>query len=615
MDITGIPFFLAVSFGGAFLAYLLHFAHRFLRNAVALLTVSVSAALLFWLGDETFSIEMGGFILTLGKTPYSLFFAGIVALLAVPTVLFSFTYMAKEERPAMYYLNLLITIAAMYGILFSLDLLSLFIFWEIMTWSSFLLTIHKGGNATKAGVKYFLYSAAGAYAILFSIVILFNMSGSLLIEDVARSFVLQNPLMQLMLAGTLLFGFSVKAGLMPMHGWAPDAYAESPAPFTALFSGALSKMGIFGMGMVLYQIFLQSPFSLPVRELLAWAGGITSALATLRAIQQTDAKRLLAYSSVAQLGYIVIGLALGTPLSMMAALFIALLHGVFKAMLFFAVGAVYFRTGLTDLNELRGLIRRMPVSFLTVLMAIISLANIPPLGGFVGKWLLYESLIQSDHYFLVIVAFFSSTASFLYVYRLIFSIFLGQEEKEFEHVKEVPFLTMQLPMLALAAVTFITGIFPGIVLAPISSALTYLGFPIYHDMWSMSMLFNEWGNRINLLAMISVIGTVFLTGFTILSLYRMRRTRYVTTKDIHTSGEVPTENENLTYAINFYQPFERAVYPVLSKSIRAWIDWIGRSVSEFGDFLRHIYTGDGQTYAWYVVLFLTFMLAAGSWLL
>lgn len=609
---TTVESFLAIAFGGALLTFLLGYIHSSLRNIAALIVTTVSGVQLFFLGNAQFQIHVASFDLAWGMTSYSFIFAILVALLSVFTVLYSFSYMHGKDRLGYYYFHLILTIAAMYGILFSLDMLSLFIFWEIMTWSSFMLTIYKSGTANKAGIKYFVYSAAGAYAILFAIVVLHTQIGSLYINDVSRNFLLLPLPLQLGLAAALLFGFGVKAGLMPMHGWAPDAYAESPSPFTALFSGALSKMGIFGMGLVLFPIF-HSPDAPIVREIIAWLGGLTAAFATLRAIQQTDAKKLLAYSSVGQMGYVIMGLAVGTSLSVMAGLFIAILHGVFKGMLFFAIGAVIYRTGLSDLNQLRGLIRRMPVSFFTVLMGIITVANIPPLGGFVGKWMLYEALIQSDHYFLVIVAFFASTASFLYVYRLIFSIFLGQEEKEFEHVKEAPFFTMQLPMLLLSAITIVTGVFPGLLLQPIAAAMDFLGFPAA-DYWQASVLFNEWGDKVNLLAVISSIATVFLFGLAYISIFNFRRTRYASTKDIHTSGEIPTENENLTYAIDFFQPFERAAEPALKHSIRKAFDSFARGVSEFGDFLRHIYTGDGQTYAWYVVLFLVVMFVLSGWI-
>ncbi|MEN8194740.1 MAG: proton-conducting transporter membrane subunit, partial [Bacteroidota bacterium] len=410
---------------------------------------------------------------------------------------------------------------------------------------------------------------------------------------------------QLLIVIMLLVGFGVKSAVMPLHVWAPDSYSISPSPFTAVFSGALSKMGIFGIGLVLFKLASQSGFSIYVKEVLAWIGGLTALLSTFYAIFQTDAKKLLAYSSIGQLGYIVVGLAIGTPLAIMSALFLAVLHAAFKAALFFATGAVYHRTGTTDMNEVTGLIRKMPYTFLTALMGIIAVSGVPPLGGFAGKWMLYQSLIQSNHYFLVIIVFASSTAAFLYLYRFIFSLFLGQEEKEFADVKEVSW-AMRIPMLALAIFTFVVGVMPGLLLEPVANAMGYLG--VTASEFETTVIWNAWGNKIDMFTIMNSIGVVFVIAASFLTIKGFKSGKYVTTKDIHTSGEVPTENENLTYAVDFYKPFERALGRVLKPSVDKFYNIVSNTLEEIFDHLRYIYTGNGQTYAMYVVIFLVILI-------
>ncbi|MCK5457481.1 MAG: hypothetical protein KAI45_10185, partial [Melioribacteraceae bacterium] len=403
----------------------------------------------------------------------------------------------------------------------------------------------------------------------------------------------------------LLVGFGVKSAVMPLHVWAPDSYSISPSPFTAVFSGALSKMGVFGIGIVLFKLASQGGYYIYVKEILAWIGGLTALLATFYAVFQTDARKLLAYSSIGQLGYIVVGLAIGTPLSIMSALFLAILHAAFKGALFFATGAVFHRTGTTDMNEVSGLVRKMPYTFLTALMGIIAVSGVPPLGGFAGKWMLYQSLIQSDHYFLVIVVFASSTAAFLYLYRFIFSLFLGQEEKEFADVKEVSWL-MRIPMLSLAIFTLIVGVMPGLLLDPISGAMGYLG--VTSSQFETTVIWNAWGNKIDMFTIMNSIGVLFVIAASFITIKGYKNGRYVTTKDIHTSGEIPTENENLTYAVDFYKPFERALGGVLKPSIDKFYKKAAATLEELFDHLRYIYTGNGQTYAMYVVLFLVILI-------
>lgn len=594
---------LIMLFAAGIIAFVVHHIFPKLRDAIVIAAIT-GAGYIVWQLPETassVSFSVGQFAIKWGVNNYSQLFALLIAVLAFFAAIYSSAFMAKRDRLGYFYMNFLFSIAAMFGIVYSQDLISLFFFWEVMTWSSFMLTIYCCEEAQSVGLKYFVYSAIGAYSILISIVIIYAGLGSVELSTIYAHFGSLGFASKLAVVILMLLGFGVKAAMMPLHVWAPDAYKMSPAPFTAIFSGALSKMGIFGIGLVLFKLAAEQGFYLYIKEILAWVGAITALLSTFYAVFQTDAKKLLAYSSIGQLGYIITGVAIGTPLSITAALFLTIMHGIFKSMLFLAVGAVYYRTGTTDMNELSGLIRKMPFTFFTALFGIITVAGIPPLGGFVGKWMLYESLIQSNHYFLVVVIFFASTAAFLYLYRFIFSLFLGQEEKEFANVKEAP-LRMVVPMVILALSTLVLGVFPGIILKPISAAMGYLGN--FHHAWETSVLFNDWGSIVDMNTVIASIASVFIIATILITIKGYKHNRYVTTKDIHTSGEVPTENENLTYAVDFYKPFERALGSVLKPSVNKAFNNIGKFLEDSFEHLRYVYTGNGQTYAMYVMGFL-----------
>ncbi len=606
-----IEYIIALSFVAAPVVFLLGKINPFLRNLGALMITGVAGWFYLALPSQaTFSRTIGGFSIYLGNTPFDWLFAALSVAIFLLTLLFSFSYI--RERQNYFYFHFLVTFASVLGILAAKDFLSLFIFWEIMTWSSFMLVLFDRDNGKKPGILYFIFSASGAYAMLVAIFILQNALGSLRMDHVFAGFGQLDAVNRWLVVLFLLAGFGTKAAIMPLHIWAPGAYSESPLSFTAFFSGVLSKMGIFGLALVLFKMVYLLPGGSWLREALAWLGAITSAMATIYAALQNDGKKLLAFSSVAQLGYIITGLAVGTPLAVMAGIFMAIMHGIFKTLLFLAMGAVQYRTGMTNLDELTGLIRRMPVSFLAVLMGIITVAGLPPLGGFVGKWMLYESLIQSHHYFLVILTFFSSTAAYLYCYRLIFSVFLGQEEKEFDHIKEAPFFTMQLPMLVLSGITFVLGVFPGLVMKPIAAAMGNLGFA--QVKWNMSVLVNEWGNHIDLITITSAIFTVFLLATIVLTFRNRKRTHYATTKDIHTAGEIPTENENLTFAVDFYQPYTRALGVVLKYKMTSFWNSVGKITEDLGDMIRNVYSGNGQSYVAYTLVFLAVLLAMAEWI-
>ena len=608
MDIINI--ILLVFLAGALLTAFAGKVSSIVQDTLFLITIIVPA-ILFFLNINTNSetvISLSKIQLTFGLTPLSLFFAFIVFGLAILAGFYAVGQMQGKKRKGYFYFNFLLSIAAMFGILVSKDLVSFFIFWEIMTWSSYLLVIYNGKNVQQIGIKYFVMSAIGAYAMLMAIVIVHSLTGSFLISDMIYFFENMSAGMKLLIPILFLTGFGVKAALMPLHIWAPDAYSNAPMSYTSVFSGALSKMGIYGMVIVFMTLITKLPQESLIRDIIAWLGAITAAISTLWAIKQDDAKRLLAYSSIGQLGYIVVGVAIGTPLAMLAGLFLAFMHGVFKSTLFMVVGAVEKQTGTSNLKEVTGLIRKMPWTFLAALISIIALAGIPPLGGFVGKWMLYESLITSNHYLLVTLVFFSSTAAFLYCYKFLFGFFLGQEEKEWTHVKEAPAI-MVVPMLILSAISVVLGTFPQLILKPINSALAFYGMPdTYNNLWKESMIFNKWGDQVALTPIVYGIAIVFVI-FAVFLFFKNRKTsRYVTTKDISTSGEVPKEYENLTFKENFFQPFLRAVEPAMRRQMDKYMLAFAKGLEDLFDFTRRIYNGNGQTYAIYALLFVILLL-------
>lgn len=607
---NSIVLIFGIFLGGAILTYLAHKLSNILSSAFFVLTIFTAAALFYLkveIGD-VFSFSLNGLYMEWGITPFSWIFTLIVLGLGTMAAVYSVSYMKGKDRLGYFYFNFILGIFSMMGILLSRDLVSFFIFWEIMTWSSYMIVVYEGKSVQKVGIKYIFFSAMGAYAMLMAIVISYGQIHSVLIEDLIYSFSSFSLSYQIWLPILFLTGFGVKAAMMPLHVWAPGAYSHSPMAYTSVFSGALSKMGVYGMILVFASLVTQLPEHTLIREVVAWLGAITTVMGTLWAVAQDDAKKLLAYSSVAQLGYIIVGVAIGTELSMLAAIFMSVLHALFKGTLFMAVGAIEKQTGTTNLTEVTGLIRKMPWTFIAALMSIIALAGIPPLGGFVGKWMLYESLIGSDHYILVIFIFFASTAGFLYCYKFLFGFFLGQEEKEWDHVKEAP-ASMVIPMLILSFFSFLLGTFPGLILKPIDQGMQSLGYAATEGhYWDMSVLFNEWGNAVMLQPILYAIMAVFLFFLIFLTLKSFKGTRYVTTKDISSSGEVPGEFENLSFKENFFQPFLRAVEPVMKKQIDRYYTGIGNGIEAFFNYARRVYSGNGQTYAIYVIVFLVILL-------
>ena len=594
---------------GAFLTYIIDSVSRKL-TAISAFLVSLVASTLFFtkinIGDQ-FNFQIAGLDLQWGINGYAMYFAYIIFGLSVLALLYSIKYMEGKARLGYFYSSFLITIAGMFGVVISQDFVSLFIFWEIMTWASFLLIIYNAYYKVKTkGIKYIIFSAIGAYAMLTAIVFMKSKYGTFIISDLIEQGAF-NFKQNLFIPIFLLIGFSVKAAVMPLHVWAPAAYSKSPMSFTTIFSGAMSKMGIFGIGLVFTTFYVShSTDFFWVSTILGWLGGITAVMATIYALIQKDAKKLLSYSSVAQLGYIVVGLSTGTKLGVMAALYLAAMHAIFKGALFMVAGAVEKQVGTTDMTKISGLIRKMPITFFTALISIIALAGVPPIGGFVGKWLLYEALItESNNYILVIVVFFSSTAAFLYSYRFLYGLFLGQEEEDTKNVKEAP-ITMLIPMVILAILSMVTGSYPGLIFKPAARAMEAIGFT--DVTWQMSSLTNIWGNTTSLQLISMMIFAVLIIAGLYLTLKGRKTTRQVGTKEISTSGELPKPWENFSYQQDYFKPFERAAAPLYQvKMNKIWKDF-GNNLEVFFGFLRKIYSGNGQTYAFFVIVFLVVLL-------
>ena len=181
--------------------------------------------------------------------------------------------------------------------MFNVYFITFFIFWEIMTWSSYFMVVFTGKEVQKTGIRYILFSALGAYAMLMAIVLIYTTIGSVNIGDFIDNFHLFPTNLKWLVSILLLTGFAVKSAMMPLHVWAPGAYSNAPMSYTAIFSGALSKMGVYGMTIVLIMIVQQIPNGYWIKEVIAWLGGITAAIGTLWAVKQDDAKKMLAYSS------------------------------------------------------------------------------------------------------------------------------------------------------------------------------------------------------------------------------------------------------------------------------------------------------------------------------
>ncbi|HID16180.1 MAG TPA: NADH/ubiquinone/plastoquinone (complex I), partial [Candidatus Atribacteria bacterium] len=385
-----------------------------------------------------------------------------------------------------------------------------------------------------------------------------------------------------------------------------------PCGFTPFFSGILSKLGIYALFVSIFSIPLFKTISNIYNTkifglfypfyIIAFLGAITAFLGAVLAFFEDDAKKLLAFSSISQLGYIITGLFIGTSLGVGGALFHALNHALFKGMLFLAIASVIYRTNTRKLSEMGGLLPNMPVTFIAVLGGIIALAGIPPSGGFASKWMLYEALISRKMVFMATLLFLATTASFMYVFRLIHSIFLGQRPVKFATIKEVP-LPMQIVMMVFLGLTYIFGIFPGWVLNIISKILVNTGFsPLkYTDTQILSPL-GSW----NAFWVFILLGWGF--AFALLIFFFGAPSRKVSKLDTFASGEILGEDVPYHYSYYFYRPIEEVILPYLKLSAHKIYETISSFIVKRSGTIRLWYSGDLGTYVVYFIVFIFFTL-------
>lgn len=490
------------------------------------------------------------------------------------------------------------------------SLLLFFLAWEAMTWTSYLL-VAGGQRGARAAYSYTLFSGAAGFLVMGGLMVAIA-GGADSIQGVSM---LAGPA-AVWTALLLGVGFAIKAASAGVHIWAPAAYAESPDVFSSFMSGVLSKMPLFGLIVFAARLLAGSGvphiWGIAPAYVLAWVGAITAFGMALLAALQEDAKRLLAYSSVGQIGYAVVGLALFTPLGWTAALYHVVNHFLIKMLLFLAIAGVVHRTGTSDMHRMGGLIKKMPASYIAVLVGIIALSGVPPLSGFAGKWLLYTALLEKGWYFVAGLSMFASVIAFLYLFRLIHSIFLGQLKPEHRNVREAPLPIVTAQALLVLAIMGVSA-FPQTILGPVArvveAALGSPGVLLAAD-GSLAVAFGY----LNAFAVMALVMALFALFFAFL-LFLGPRTRKVKQLDIVYSAELPPGPEEIHHAYDFYRPYKRAFSPLLSVSAgRAWgrtAAWTGK-VAELG---RRMYTGDGQGYLVYALAFAVLLAAARVWLL
>ncbi|MEO6036576.1 MAG: NADH-quinone oxidoreductase subunit L, partial [Verrucomicrobiota bacterium] len=510
--------------------------------------------------------------------------------------IYSWGYMHEDRCVSRYFASLSLFTFSMLGIVLATNFVQMFIFWELVGVSSYLLIgfWYEKESAADAAKKAFITNRLGDFGFLIGIIMVWVLAGSLDFTALQQTFK-TNP--QILGASATLAGFLIFCGAMgksaqfPLHVWLPDAM-EGPTPVSALIHAA--TMVAAGVYMLCRVFFL---FNLPALEIISWIGGFTALLAALMAVQQNDIKRILAYSTLSQLGYMVMTVGLHEPAG---AMFHLTTHAFFKALLFLGAGSVIHALHHEqDIWKMGALKKKMPVTFWTFLIGTLALCGVPPFSGFYSK---DEVLGAAYHHNtgLFIVAVFVAFLTTFYMFRLFFVAFLGTPKSEAsDHAHESP-AVMTLPLQFLAVLSVIGGLI---------GIETFIGKSFGSEAHSLAFADRILApfSHAPMAALFGILATV--AGFSMAWSLYSKATRDPLPE---TLGLLSRAMRNRFYFDEIYSALISVTHEALSKLVDFVDRWVvsglivrgSHGTTElFGRALRLVQTGNLQTYA--------FLFAAG----
>jgi multicomponent Na+:H+ antiporter subunit D len=394
---------------------------------------------------------------------FVLLLVSAIGAITAPFALRSVAFEIAERRQAWFYSMYLMCLTGLLGVTITGDAFNAFVFLEISSLSTYvLIALGRDRRALLAAFRYLIMGTIGATFYVIGVGFLYLLTGSLNMVDIAtRLAALPPEQTRAMIAGLafLTVGISLKLALFPLHSWLPGAYAYAPSWATVFLSATATKVAIYLLVRFLFSIFgVALDFrDLPISEIVLTLSIAAMFIASIIAIYQSDLKRMLAYSSLAQIGYIMLGIGIANQAGLTGGLVHLVNHAVMKAALFMAVGAIFYRVGSVRLADLAGIGRKMPLTTGAALIAGLGLIGTPGTAGFISKWYLALGALDRGWWSLVFVLLASSLVSVVYVGRVIEVVCFRPTLDRCAAAKDPP-LSMLLPLLALAAATIYLGI-------------------------------------------------------------------------------------------------------------------------------------------------------------
>jgi proton-translocating NADH-quinone oxidoreductase chain N len=390
----------------------------------------------------------------------SIFMTMLYVLIGLFATVYSTKFMERDSGLTEYYTLMLGMIAGMTGVVFAGDFFTLFVFWELMCLTSYALVAFRKQKweSVEAGFKYLIMSAAGSATILLSMSFLYGMTGTLNFAALASRLANTSSEGWLYMAlALMIFGFGIKAAIVPFHMWLPDAHSAAPTPVSAMLSAVMVQTGACALIRILLLVFSSTQpawqMTLAIFAVFTMFGG------NLMALLQNDLKRLLAFSTIAHVGYIIFGFAIATDYGLTASLFHIVNHAVMKTLLFLCAGAFIRRTKTRDLRKLRGIGKTMPMTGAAFTIGTIAIAAFPPLNGFWSEMMIITAGVRAEMIIFSALTLANMALSVVYYFRLIRIIILEKPTKVSKKATKAP-ISMLIPILVLAFLCIFIGAYP-----------------------------------------------------------------------------------------------------------------------------------------------------------
>ena len=485
--------------------------------------------------NKTLSIEIPqvfsiGLTLRIDMLGYSVLL--LSAFIWFFVMIYAHEYMTHEKKTTRFLFFLGLTYSSVIGAICSGDLLMMFIFFEIMTITSYMLVIHgQNEQSYKAGYNYIIMGLIGGFLILTAIILLyFNIGDLRFASAIAKLNTLGN--LKYWIMGLLVFGFGIKAGMAPVHVWLPRAHPVAPTPASALLSGVMIKIGAFGIIRVATSYYFPSQDSVAgindplwqaatnIGAIIIWAGIITMALGVFLALQQANIKKMLAYHSISQMGYIITGVGVALYLGyegamgFTGAMYHIINHALFKSLLFMIAGVIYYHTKELDMYKLGGLWKKLPFTTITFLIAALGISGIPLLNGYISKTILHHGIVEATElghpifFYAEIIFIVVSAGTVCSFIKMFYYVFLRKTDNEYKTMV-FDYSSLDIAMWSMAIIIVLIGLSPNFILKslilPILNTTTYDPYFVEHHIAHMNVFAGK-----DLLMTLGIVGLGFV---------------------------------------------------------------------------------------------------------